>query len=368
VPGGFTSPYSPTPITPVFANPMTRATPDAPHCESREVFEYMKSEDISSTHSWRRDTNHPLSKLRKPPRNISPPRLQLLQDKMAKAAHVEDTAPLSSGQSGRKLFLSHGPNDSEESETRVCQRGTMQSKHRELALDSVKSSSPDLRSFRRTTSQAGDSTSLKEEEIVERSLLMAQDKGKHKRGSQEPSSESGNDDSVVLLTAEQKLHRRSSRVCEDHGIKSPCTQQRIYLQACEEAVASMRVLGPRKPDEEDERFEDHFMGTLALLMSVQLGSQGTSPPTLPPKSPHRDSTHRMSKEDAVMPATTSVGIMTQMQNMHPAVPHTMEDFSRGMLTSSINIIVPSEVRQLPGLPTIMENPNIAGAIAGLAAP
>jgi len=130
----------------------------------------------------------------------------------------------------------------------------------------------------------------------------------------------------------------------------------------------MRVLGPREPDKEDEGFEDHFMGALALLMSVQLGSQRTSPPTLPPKSPHRDSTHRMSKEDAVMPATTGIGIMTQTQNVHPAVPHTREDFSQGMSTSSINIVVPSEVRQLPGLPTIMENLNIAGAIAGLAAP
>jgi hypothetical protein len=86
---------------------------------------------------------------------------------MAKAAQIEDTAPLSSGQSGRKLFLSHGPNDSEESEMRVFQRGTTWSKHRELASDSVKSASPVLRSFRRTTSQAGDSTSLKEEETVE---------------------------------------------------------------------------------------------------------------------------------------------------------------------------------------------------------
>ena len=117
----------------------------------------------------------------------------------------------------------------------------MWSKCRELASDSVKSLSPVLWSFRRTMSQAGDSTSLKEEETVEWSLLMAQDKGKYKWGSQEPSSESGNDDHVVLLTVEQKLQGRAIQVCKDYGITSPCTRQRIYLQDCEGVVASMKV-------------------------------------------------------------------------------------------------------------------------------
>ena len=128
------------------------------------------------------------------------------------------------------------------------------------------------------------------------------------------------------------------------------------------------VLGPCESDEEDEVFKDQFIGALMLLMSMQLGSQGTFPPTLPSKSPCRDGTHRMSKEDAVMPVTTGIGIMTQTQDVHPAVPCTREDISRGMSTSSINIVVPSEVRQLPGLPTIMEDLNIAGAITGLTAP
>ena len=130
----------------------------------------------------------------------------------------------------------------------------------------------------------------------------------------------------------------------------------------------MKVYRSRKLDEDDDGFEDHFMGALTLLMSVQPGSQGTTPPTLSPKSPRRDSNHRMSKEDAIMPATTGIGIMTQTQDLHPAASRTREDFSRGMSMSSVNIVVPSEVRQLPGLPTIMEDLNIAGAITGLAAP
>ena len=281
---------------------------------------------------------------------------------------MEETTLLSSGRSRRKLFLSRGGNNSEKLEMQVSHRSTSRNKNREVATDSVKSSSPALRSFRRTTSQAEDSTSLKEEETMQRSLLMAQDKGKQRQGSQEPSSESGNDDHVVLLTVEQKLQGRAIRACKDHGITSPCARHAIYLQAREEAVASLKVRGPRELDEEDEGFKDHFMGVLALVMSVQTGSQETSPPTLPPKSPRRDPTHRMPKEDALMPATTGVGIMTQKQDVHPAAFLAREDSFRGMSTPSVNIVVPSEVRQPPGLPTIMEDPNIAGAITGLAAP
>jgi len=87
---------------------------------------------------------------------------------------------LSSGRSRKKLFLSGSGNDSENSETQVSHRGTSRTRHRDMATDLVKSSSPALGSFRRTTSQAEDSASLKEEETVERSLLLAQDKGKHK--------------------------------------------------------------------------------------------------------------------------------------------------------------------------------------------
>jgi len=181
-------------------------------------------------------------------------------------------------------------------------------------------------------------------------------------------SESGSDDHVVLLTVEQELQGRAIRVCKDYGITSPRMWQRIHLQAREEAVASMKVYGSCELDEDDDGFEDHFMGALTLLMSVQPGSQGTTPPTLPPKSPRRESNHRMPKEDAIMPATTGVGIMTQMQDLHPAASCTREDNSRRMSMSSINIVVPSDIRQPPGLSTIIEDPNIAGAIAGLVAP
>jgi len=42
-----------------------------------------------------------------------------LQDEMAKATYVEETVLLSSGRSRKKLFLSRGGNDSENSETQV---------------------------------------------------------------------------------------------------------------------------------------------------------------------------------------------------------------------------------------------------------
>jgi len=103
-----------------------------------------------------------------------------LQDEMAKATYVEETVLLSSGRSRKKLFLIRGGNDLENLETQVSHRGTSRTRHRDMATDSVKSLLPALRSFRRTTSQAEDSASLKEKETVERSLLLAQDKGKHK--------------------------------------------------------------------------------------------------------------------------------------------------------------------------------------------
>jgi len=103
-----------------------------------------------------------------------------LQDEMAKTTYVEETMLLSSGRLRKKLFLSRSGNDSENSETQVSHRGTSRTRHRDMATDSVKSSLPALRSFRRTMSQAEDSASLKEEETVEWSLFLAQDKGKHK--------------------------------------------------------------------------------------------------------------------------------------------------------------------------------------------
>ena len=103
-----------------------------------------------------------------------------LQDEMAKAMYAEETMLLNSGRSRRKLVLSHCGNDSENLETQVSHRGALRNKHRDMATDLVKSSSPALRSFRRTTSQVENSTSVKEEETVEWSLLLAQDKGKYK--------------------------------------------------------------------------------------------------------------------------------------------------------------------------------------------
>jgi len=123
VPGGFTSLYSPTSITLVFTNLMTWVTPDAPRRESQEVIEHMESEDRSSAQSWRRDTNHPHSKLQKAPKTISTLQLQSLQDKIAKATYVEESALLSSGWSRKRLFLSRGGNDLENLETQVSQRG-----------------------------------------------------------------------------------------------------------------------------------------------------------------------------------------------------------------------------------------------------
>ena len=104
----------------------------------------------------------------------------LLQDEMAKVIYIEETVLLSSGRLRMKLFLSCGGNNSENSETQVSHRGASRNKHGDMVTGLVKSSSSAPRSFRRTMSQVEDSTSVKEEETVEQSLLLAQNKGKYK--------------------------------------------------------------------------------------------------------------------------------------------------------------------------------------------
>ena len=164
VPGGFASPYLPPPVTLVFVDSMIHVTLDTLHHNNCKATVLKRSEIKTSPQTCRRDTNHLLSQLRKAPQATTPLQLMLLQDEMAKAMYVEETALLSSGRLRKKLFLSCGGNELENSETQVSHRGTSRTKHRDMATDLVKSSLPALRSFRRTTSQVEDSTSVKEEE------------------------------------------------------------------------------------------------------------------------------------------------------------------------------------------------------------
>ena len=91
---------------------------------------------------------------------------------------MDDSTSAGIGRPGTRLFLSHKVKDSEESDRRVFREDTMQSKQLEAISDSSKSLSPALRSFVQTASSAGDNISLKDEETVQQSLLLAQDKGK----------------------------------------------------------------------------------------------------------------------------------------------------------------------------------------------
>ena len=79
----------------------------------------------------------------------------------------------------------------------------------------------------------------------------------------------------------------------------------------------------------------------------------------------------MSKADEKIPATTGVRILIQSQDVHPAIirksdpsPHVHNTIKR----SSTNILIPPEARQPSEVPVLGEDPNIAGAIAGLIAP
>jgi len=176
---------------------------------------------------------------------------------------MDDLTSAGIGRPGTRLFLSHKVKDSEESDGRISREGTMQSKRSEMISDLSKSVSPALWSFVWTASSAGDNISLKDKETVQQSLLLAQDKGKKRRGSQELSSKSGDNRShIVLFTPEQRLHNRALRVCKDFGVASPCAQHQLYLFARDEVVVSMQDRGIRNADEGDEGFDDHFMDAL----------------------------------------------------------------------------------------------------------
>ena len=79
---------------------------------------------------------------------------------------------------------------------------------------------------------------------------------------------------------------RALQACKDLGVVSPCVQHKLYLLAREEAVVSMQDRGVRDPDEEDQGFDIHLMDSLRYLIRAQPGSQGTTPPLPPPKSPY----------------------------------------------------------------------------------
>ena len=113
------------------------------------------------------------------------------------------------------------------------------------------------------------------------------------------------------------------------------------------------------------------MGFLGMLISIQPALQGTTPPAPPPKSPYRNPLHRMLRADAMLPATIGVGKLIWSQDEHPVISYSNKSplwVIEEIKTSSINILIPLGVKLPPELPTIMEDPNVVGAIVGLTAP
>jgi len=163
-------------------------------------------------------------------------------------------------------------------------------------------------------------------------------------------------------------------VCKDFGVASPRAQHQLYLFARDEVVVSMQDRGIRNADEGDEGFDDHFMDTLKRLIHIQPGSQETIPPTLPLNSPYRNPKHRMSTFNAKLPVTRGIGNIYVSQNRNPAnsrigvlSPQGGEKIKM-LVSSNANILIPLEARQPLELPTLMEDPNVAGALVGLTAP
>ena len=144
------------------------------------------------------------------------------------------------------------------------------------------------------------------------------------------------------------------------------TQLKLYAAARKKAVASLQIYREYIPDENDEGFKGHFMDALALYISVQPSSQGEMPPALPPKSPYQDLSHQMSMVDAKLPATSGISVLKQLQDVHPATKNKSPQIIKEIKVSSTNIMI-LEARNSPEH-QIIEDPNVAGAVAGLTAP
>ena len=160
-------------------------------------------------------------------------------------------------------------------------------------------------------------------------------------------------------------------MCKDFGVTSLILQQKIYLYVREEAIVAMQYRGVSNLVEEDEGFDIHFMDALQDAIQAQPGLQRAILPPLPPKSPYKNKLHQMSKADAQLPAATGVGLLKQSQTLHTVINHNNRAYPQRVeevKTDSSNIIIPPGVKQLPEIPLIMEDPDVAGVVVKLTAP
>ena len=155
---------------------------------------------------WRKERKNPHSKLKKPPTMSNSPCKVSLDEKLAIGLKQEEMAWTKSGKVIRKGSLSCSPHGSMKSEGVVSQVGTTHSRYKDKISDMSDSPMAAIQSFGMNASNYEINESVKEEETIGQSLLLFQNKGKNKRGSQELLSDLGDNSSVVIpINVEQRL-------------------------------------------------------------------------------------------------------------------------------------------------------------------
>ena len=80
------------------------------------------------------------------------------------------------------------------------------------------------------------------------------------------------DDIVILLTPTELIHQKAILICKQAGLRSPNTNQQLYKMAQETVISSFSEIGIPEPNENDEGFDEAFMGIMAKLIKRQPAS------------------------------------------------------------------------------------------------
>jgi len=117
------------------------------------------------------------------------------------------------------------------------------------------------------------------------------------------------DNIVVLLTPAELMHQKAVLICKRARLRSPNTNQWLYKMARETVISSFSGIGIPEHNENDEEFDEAFMGIMAKLIKQQPASQTGTPPLVLPREYKRNVDHQMTFADIQMPATSGVGII-----------------------------------------------------------
>jgi len=116
------------------------------------------------------------------------------------------------------------------------------------------------------------------------------------------------DDLIILPTPAELIHQKAVLMCKRAGLRSPNTNQWLYMMARETVISSFSGIEIPEPNKNDEGFNEAFTGIMAKLIKRQPASRTGTPPVLPREYKHNVN-HQLTLADIQMPATLGIGII-----------------------------------------------------------